>query len=415
MRNVFDQYSSPENRLTHSLASALYQDPALLKTFMAKFGPSASPAIKSLRLIEQSLPGKIEPAEEDGESQGLPDALIYSNGGWALVIESKVSSPLRGEQLNRHFATVRRCGFQDIYGLAITVRPPALVLKNWSTTTWREIYAWANELKDTSLWAKLMVEYFNVAEQRMISERYLKEGTITEYAGISFDPYTYLEGKRVLRLLSQKLRENKDFIGMMGLDGTSARPAITEQEMLWDFISFTQKGAVVAASKKSPHCTVGINAVHAEAMITFPNGMSPTLRKRLHGGSFVDFVGRLQQATGDISAALGGLRAYRPIARVMQRRYPSQRSVPLMDARMTLDLRTLSGDPQPGFGPAIKSQPEWARAAYELLLNRRSNIQFQIGVEFSYTQFGELADRNSDRHFEAAFRALRPFAGSVLD
>ena len=33
MRNIFDQYSQPENKLTHSLASCLYEDKKLLESY----------------------------------------------------------------------------------------------------------------------------------------------------------------------------------------------------------------------------------------------------------------------------------------------------------------------------------------------------------------------------------------------
>ena len=34
MRNIFDQYSHPENRLTHALASCLAEDRKLLRRFV---------------------------------------------------------------------------------------------------------------------------------------------------------------------------------------------------------------------------------------------------------------------------------------------------------------------------------------------------------------------------------------------
>ena len=63
MRNVFDQYTQPENRLTHSLASVLYQDRPLIKSFLRTFGPPNYPPVKRLLVIEQSLPGRPEVAE----------------------------------------------------------------------------------------------------------------------------------------------------------------------------------------------------------------------------------------------------------------------------------------------------------------------------------------------------------------
>ena len=116
------------------------------------------------------------------------------------------------------------------------------------------------------------------------SEEYLKEGTITEFSGISFNPYTYLEGKRVPRLLTQKIRGNANFIKKMridkALDPASGRKSITEQRRIWDFIPFLPpKGEGPEVHSKVLHCTVAIGPnVDAEAMITFPNGMRSVLR-----------------------------------------------------------------------------------------------------------------------------------------
>ena len=94
MRNVFDQYTQPENRLTHSLVSVLHQDTGLLKSFLREFGPSDHPPPSRLQIIEQGLPGKVELDEGEAIKQGLPDALIFDDEGWVLVFESKISSGL---------------------------------------------------------------------------------------------------------------------------------------------------------------------------------------------------------------------------------------------------------------------------------------------------------------------------------
>ncbi len=415
MRNIFDQYTQPENRLTHSLATVLYQDRALLRSFLAAFGPKKAPPVRKLKVIEQSLPGRVELAEGEKISQGLPDALIFSDEGWALVIESKVNDALTKDQLRRHRRTVEKCGFEKIFGLAITVREPTFDLEGWRIITWKDVYTWGNEHKCNSKWAIFMVDYFNLAEAKMANEKYLKEGTITEFSGIAFDPYTYLECKRVLRLLTQKLRDNKEFVKAMRLDAATGRVSITDQARLWDFVSFKPLDGTNVAFQKYPHCTVAIGPVDAAEMITFPHSMSPALRKRLHGPSFEEFTGRLRQASDTLTRSLKGITAYRPMVRVMQRRYKTQKSVPMMDGRVEFDLRATFGDAEPHFGPTIKKQQEWARSAYELLVNKHSNIQFQIGVEFYYPQFGELADKDADQYFITVFKALRPFVGTVID
>jgi len=415
MRNVFDQYSQAENRLTHSLATALDQDKRLLHSFLKTFGPKGHPPASRLAVTEQGLPGKPESLDEEESSRGLPDAVIFDSAGWALVIESKISDRLKRSQLIRHIETVRRCGCESVHGLAITVEAPKFAVENWRVIEWKDIYSWGSRNIPKSEWAKFMVEFFNVAESKMANDKYLKEGTITEFSGISFDTYTYLEAKRILRLLTGKIRANREFIKFMRLDELSERSAITEQARLWDYISFTNTDGRKMPFSKYPHCTVAIGADTAEAMITFPNGMSNKLRNRLRGDSYDNFRASLDNATDAIVGALPTVIAYRPIVRVMQRRYPSQKSVPLMDGRVVFDLRALRGEENPPFGPAIRCQAEWGHIANDLISNKNSNIQFQIGAEFDYGRFSEFADRSADEQFLSVFRALRDFAGRVID
>ncbi len=126
MRNVFDQYSQPENRLTHSLVSALAEDKRLLRHFVRWVTGSAPP--KNLLIDEQSLPGDPEIPESESEKRGLPDAWIHDDESWSLLIESKVSSPLKNDQLKRHLRTAERRGYGDIQLLAIDVWEPKRAL-----------------------------------------------------------------------------------------------------------------------------------------------------------------------------------------------------------------------------------------------------------------------------------------------
>ena len=415
MRNIFDQYSQPENRLTHSLATVLHQDRTLLKSFLSTFGPKSYPSVQKLHVIEQSLPGRPEISEDEASKRGLPDALVFDDEGWALVIESKIGSTLTKNQLRRHQKTVERCGYDRVFGMAITVHEPNFELEKWRRLSWRDFYSWGRQHKHRSRWADLLVDYFDVAESRMANDHYLKEGTITEFSGISFDPYTYLEAKRVLRLLTQKIRDDGQFIREMGLDAESERSSITDQPRVWDFVSFLPPDGGEIAFQKYPHCTVAIGPDDAEAMMTVPHATSRHLRNRLLGDSFNEFSERLHATSDVLIDALDGIKAYRPTVRVMQRRYPSQRSIPLRDGDLEFDIRTIFGEPNPSYGPPIKQQTEWARMVYELLRNKRSNIQFQVGVQFYYPKFDELAQKNADRHFVAVFRALRPFISPIVD
>ena len=102
MRHLFDQYSQPENRLTHALVASLANDPTLLKSFV-QWVTGQKPPTSSLSIVEQTLPGQEEPLCEDQDRRrGLPDGWIYGEGTWCLLIENKIRSALTRNQLDRH-------------------------------------------------------------------------------------------------------------------------------------------------------------------------------------------------------------------------------------------------------------------------------------------------------------------------
>ncbi len=125
MRNVFDQYSQPENRVTHALATALHEDRKLLRAFLRDIANNSPPkGTRSLEISEQTYPGEPEPEAEETERPGIPDAWITAGDDWCLVIENKVLITATTDQLTRHLATARRLGYPDPKALVLTVRPP---------------------------------------------------------------------------------------------------------------------------------------------------------------------------------------------------------------------------------------------------------------------------------------------------
>jgi hypothetical protein len=94
MRNLFDQYDQPENRLSHALAVCLHEDRSLLQGFLAWIG--VEPPIPATKLViaEQTVPGDAPVAEPQAERQGLPDIIIHDGAAWCVLIESKVQAPL---------------------------------------------------------------------------------------------------------------------------------------------------------------------------------------------------------------------------------------------------------------------------------------------------------------------------------
>jgi len=128
LRNIFDQYSQPENRVTHALMTAIDEDRALLGYFLrelVKVKPPTDP--RKLSVLEQQYPGEEEPSEEELERRGIPDGWISDNEGWCVLIESKVIAKLTADQIRRHRRTAERRGFERIAVVAITPHRPAIL------------------------------------------------------------------------------------------------------------------------------------------------------------------------------------------------------------------------------------------------------------------------------------------------
>lgn len=204
MRSIFDQYSQQENKLTHALACTLHHDRSLLIPFLKWLDIEPPVSAGKLRVVQQTLPGRYE-APEEFERRGLPDLVVCDDEGWAVLFESKVQAGLAANQLERHAKTADRCGYKRPHLVAITVDRPAGPLgKGVRHTQWRDVYAWFTKRSESSFFSGEIVLYMQALERQMIEQDYQVRGTITMFSGLQFDqdnPYTYAEGKRLIRLL----------------------------------------------------------------------------------------------------------------------------------------------------------------------------------------------------------------------
>ena len=94
MRNIFDQYDSHENRLTHALACCLSEDGQLLRKFVHWATGQRLKATVELQVLEQQVPGQPQSEGDDDEGRGLPDMWIHDGDDWSLIAESKVAAPV---------------------------------------------------------------------------------------------------------------------------------------------------------------------------------------------------------------------------------------------------------------------------------------------------------------------------------
>lgn len=418
MRNVFDQYTQPENRLTHALVTALAEDRRLLRRFVEWATELRVVRSVPLEIIEQGLPGVQAETEEDAEKRGLPDACVYQGDEWALLIESKVAAKLNQEQLRRHFRTANRRGFKHVRLLVLDTERSSCPLPNGTVVKkWSDVYAWLIRESARSGWARRVAEYFVVAENRLVEEEYLKEGTLTIFSGIPFgdaEPYNYPEAKRLLKLMMEELRTRKDLIRGLGMDPKGqGRSAITGKNgvTVWDFLRLRSSSGE-GTFTHDPHLTLVVSHDRVRAMITVPNGIRPAYRRNLVDLGVNGFSELLADITKQLVRGLRGANGAVPWTEVVQRRYRSQRSAAITDARLEFDLRTAF--PQTRGRSKVRIQPQWINATYEALARKRSNLQLMVGVSFPYAQCEATRDRKIIDYLARSWLACRPLVDVML-
>ena len=313
MRNVFDQYSQPENRVTHALMSALNEDRKLLAAFLKDIVRHV-PTKKSdlLDISEQSYPGEVGSGGIDENENGgrrIPDAWITAGEKWCLIIENKVISPPDAAQLRGHLATARRLGFDAPKGLLLTIKQPSGKLPDEvDVVEWRSVYKWLQRQTSRSEWAERVAAYLEVMEARMIEHEQIESGTLTAFSGFRFgesDAFHYLKGKRVLRLAMDELRKRTDLSGKIGVaQEFSGRKAIRGRKSgeVWDFLAFVPnaKGENFTAH---PHLTLGVGGDSVSAMVTLPNNAG-SARRRLMAHGEQGFPRHGEQNPGEYAPTL---------------------------------------------------------------------------------------------------------------
>ena len=410
MRNIFDQYSQPENKLTHSLVSCLYEDKHLLNSFLKNFCPNFFDQTSNLKIEQQTVPGEQYLTDDENERKGLPDAVIYSEEK-CLILESKISSRLARDQLIRHERTVGRRGFNDIRIIGIVVDlMPNVRLDKLKQITWNEVYNWTYKETNKSEWAKKLIEYFNVAENKMVEDEYLTEGSITEFTGVDFNennPFSYLEGKRILKLLTKKLKKNRVLEKELNVDLTAkGRGGIKKGESLWDFLIF--KSDVKKKFTHQLHLTIGVGETHVNANLTIPHGVKGRFKKNFKKLSWKEFRKIIYTIAKNYKGYFGNSEGFKPLIATVQRRYPSQSSTPIYDGTIKFDIRTAFDDLSSNLKPNQRTQEEWLKAVFEIVKNKKSNIQFQIGAEFFYNKYTMINNKDADTVVCKSFLACKP-------
>ncbi len=183
------------------------------------------------------------------------------------------------------------------------------------------------------------------------------------------------------------------------------RPAITGRtgDRVWDVLQLTS-AVEPEAFTAWPHLTLGLNSEHDEATVTIPNSVNATTRRKLvelKEDGFRDLIAHILR---NMTPLLNRTAGAAPWFRGVQRRYPSQRAVPFIDARIDFDLRTAvscSGKP--------KIQPRWLSVAYGSFVNKEgSNYQIQVGMLFPNDECPDIREPTGIDLIAQAWLACKP-------
>jgi hypothetical protein len=411
LRNIFDQYSQPENRITHALLTAINEDRKLLMSFLRFIKVNPPKTQFKLTVLGQQYPGGLEASAEENERSGIPDGWIFNEEGWCVFIETKVLAKLDADQINRHRRTAERLDFRNITAVAIVPKqvPRQSVPEGTILLEWKNVYVWLRQNSVDSFWAEQAAKYLEIAEAQMIGTKQFMEGTLTMFSGFDFghnNPFTYTDGKRVLKLAIDELRNRQDLVKNLGMNPCSlGRGAITGRQgnAVWDFLSIgsnTDDGAFT----KYPHLTLAVGVEAVEAMVTVPNAVNSTMRRKVVKLEEKGFQLLAEQVLYNLKPLLRRESGACPWFRGVQRRYPSQRATPLIDAKIEFDLRTsvLTGGPP-------KNQPRWLSAAYGSFVKKEgSNYQIQMGVVFRYEHCKKLRSADATDLLADAWLACKP-------
>ena len=385
MRNVFDQYKEPENRLTHALATVLCEDRQLLRDFIYWITGRRFSKKASLYVVEQSLPGELIVDDREGDA-GLPDLWLYDDDGWCLLVESKIQDRLKTDQLRRHYKTAERRGFVDISVLALEADPTEFSLPNFVVRRlWSDVYIWLKQHISEHGWAARAADYFEIAERRLVQEEYLRRGHLTVFTGIPFCskyPYNYLEAKRLIRLMMKELHGDSDLLEKLNLDAkNSGRPAITGKDgtAVWDYMSLKESGS--QAFNEYPHFNVAISWQQLGAHLMLPNKMASSVRRKFNSLTFEEFFGIIEDINNQMESVLRVEPYARPRITVTQRRFPSQKAKPFVDAVIDLDIRTAISSKN----SKVKIQSEWVRRPMIRLQTSDQILKWGLAAYFPTT------------------------------
>lgn len=232
-----------------------------------------------------------------------------------------------------HRRSAQRLGLTKGFVIAITTENAARQRvagdRRFKILDWREVYVWLHLHKERE-WARRTAEYLEVAEARMIMDQQFVRGALTRFSGVPFSddhPYTYLEAKRILRLVFDELRDRKDLRERLKIDPRApGRGSITGSKghIVWDFLSL--RGDADKNFTARPRLSLGIETRQVSVMVTIPDKVEGRVRRALREIGEEQFAALLVRVVANLRPLLRTEPGAIPTFHAQQRRWRHRRA-----------------------------------------------------------------------------------------
>jgi hypothetical protein len=93
--------------------------------------------------------------------------------------------------------------------------------------------------------------------------------------------------------------------------------------------------------------------------------------------------------------------------------YPSQRSIPIQDARLEFDLRTAFRQ-RKQIGNGVKQQQQRLEATYDSLARRNANLRLDVGAIFRYGRCPDVRTSDILNHVANVWIGCKPLIKTLI-
>lgn len=381
---LFDQYSNPENRLTHALLHTIGSSGWLLTRFLKDLvGVKFQTKKLFFEISTQKVPFGHGDVDHD-QIQAIPDAWIIEENlqlGIAIEVKDRKNN-LNKQQLEWHKKRIYH--YENKYLLVITPdlsEPPIINIlreeentENGKVTTvwrsWDNIYRWLSDvnLKKSSIQSH---EKFLITAMTEYLER---RREVLGFQGILFSSgFDVYEAKEIL---NAEMVELMDTVLSQYKELNTRRPAITtfSKGSVWD--CFGSKEGFT----RDLHITLSITENWHDISITIPNSAKAAwkrLRQVFTDGKYMD----------TLLDILRDLRKEVPHLYIeFNQRHFKNRKFGVRDGYMEFSIDTLGS----GFSKkdsSVKEFPIWREALKEAIINKKKiNGQVMFKCRYFYDE-----------------------------